>query len=140
MLYLPAEKLLVTGDVLVAPEDGAGPPPWATNSYAIAPWLASLRGLGTLDVNTIVPGQGPAFHDKVYLTLTTNLFSSIISQVHAALDRGLVTLPEVQKAVNVDSIAAQYTPGHPVPEYFHHTLSALTKKAYQESLDGAAQE
>ncbi len=50
------------------------------------------------------------------------------------------TLPEVQKAVNVDSIAAQYTPGHPVPEYFHHTLSSLTKKAYQESVDGAAQE
>lgn len=27
VLYLPAEKVLVTGDVLVAPESGEGPPP-----------------------------------------------------------------------------------------------------------------
>jgi cyclase len=32
VLYLPAEKVLVTGDVLVSPEDGNGPPPWTTNS------------------------------------------------------------------------------------------------------------
>ena len=43
VLYLPADKILVTGDVLVSPPDGEGPPPWTTNSYAIAPWLASLR-------------------------------------------------------------------------------------------------
>ena len=140
VLYMPAEKLLVTGDVLVAPEDGAGPPPWTTTSYAIAPWLASLRGLGTLDVRVIVPGQGPAFHDKAYLTLTTNLFASVIGQVHAALGKGSVTLAEVQKAVNVDSITAQYTPGHPTPDYFKRTPASLIKKAYQESLDGAAQE
>ena len=38
----------------------------------------------------MVPGQGPAFHDKAYLELTGDLFDSIISQVHAALERGLV--------------------------------------------------
>ena len=57
VLYLPAEKLLVTGDVLVSPEDGQGPPPWTTNSYAITPWLASLRALRGLD-RMIVPGRG----------------------------------------------------------------------------------
>jgi cyclase len=139
VLYMPAEKLLVTGDVLVAPEDGEGPPPWTTNTYAIVPWLASLRGLGALDVSVIVPGQGPAFHDKAYLDLTTSLFASVIGQVHAALGRGSVTLSDVQKVVNVDSIIARYTPGHPTPDYFKRTLASLTKKAYQEALDGAAQ-
>jgi glyoxylase-like metal-dependent hydrolase (beta-lactamase superfamily II) len=37
VLYLPAEQILVTGDVLVSPPDGLGPPRWTTNSYAIAP-------------------------------------------------------------------------------------------------------
>ena len=59
VLYLPAEKILVTGDVLVSPPDGQGPPPWTTNWYAIAPWLASLRRLETFDAHVIVPGQGP---------------------------------------------------------------------------------
>ena len=140
VLYVPAEKLLVTGDVLVAPEDGDGPPPWTTKSYAIAPWLASLRAMDALDVNLVVPGQGPAFHDKAYLTLTTNLFASIVGQVHTALERGSVTLAEVKKAVNVDTITAQYMHGRPVPEYFEGILASLTKKAYEESLDGAGQD
>jgi glyoxylase-like metal-dependent hydrolase (beta-lactamase superfamily II) len=52
VLYLPAEKILVTGDVLVSPPDGQGPPPWTTNSYAIRPWLASLRRLDAFDTGS----------------------------------------------------------------------------------------
>src|SRR6185295_5400149 len=100
VLYLPAEKILVTGDVLVSPEDGNGPPPWTTTNYAITPWLVSLRSLDALDVNIVVPGQGPAFHDKAYLHLTAEVFASVISQVHGALERGLSTLSEVQAVVN----------------------------------------
>jgi glyoxylase-like metal-dependent hydrolase (beta-lactamase superfamily II) len=37
VLYLPAEKVLVTGDVFVSPPDEQGPPPWTTNSFAIRP-------------------------------------------------------------------------------------------------------
>lgn len=64
VLYLPAEKILVMGDALVTQEEGDGPPPWTTNSYAISPWLTSLRGVERLDATIVVPGQGPAFHDK----------------------------------------------------------------------------
>ena len=134
---MPNEKLLVAGDVLVSPEDGTGSPPWTTNSYSITPWLASLRSLEALDVILIVPGQGPATHDKADLTLTVNLFASIIDQVHAALENGRVTLAEVQATVNVDSIGAQYhsdtvTPSGP----FRRLVASLIGKVYQESLDG----
>jgi cyclase len=138
VLYLPDEKVLVTGDVLVSPEDGDGPPPWTTNSYSITPWLASLRALEALDVSVIVPGQGPAFHDKAYLKLTADLFASIIEQVHAALERGLFTLDSIQAAVDVDSIGRQYTPGAAAPTAaFKRLVATLVKKVYQESLDGA---
>jgi cyclase len=139
VLYLPAEKLLVMGDVLVGPENGDGPPPWTTNSYAITPWLASLRGFEGLDATVVVPGQGPAFRDKTYLKLTADLFASIIAQVHSALERGVTTLAEVQVAVNVDSIGRRYTPGSAAlsPD-FHPLVAALVRKVHQESLDGAA--
>jgi len=139
VLYLPVEKILVMGDVLVTQEEGNGPPPWTTNSYAITPWLNSLRGLERLDATIVVPGQGPAFHDKAYLRLTGDLFESIIAQVHAALERGLVTLTEVQAAVNVDSIGRQYTPNATAPDpRFRSLVSALVRKVHQESLDGVS--
>ena len=140
VLYLPAEKILVTGDVLVSPEDGNGPPPWTTNSYAITPWLESLRGLAALDVKLIVPGQGPALQDKAYLERTVALYAAILDQVHAALERGLFKLADVQAAVNVDAIGKEYTPGKAPSESFHRWVSILARKAYQEALDGVMRE
>ena len=136
VLYLPAEKLLVTGDVLVAPESGTGHPPWTTNSYAITPWLHSLRAMERLDVTTIVPGQGAAFRDKAYLQLTIEVFAAIIDQVHAALERGSVGIDAVQAAVNIDAIGRRYRPDEPIPPSFRNWVEALVRKVYQESLDG----
>jgi glyoxylase-like metal-dependent hydrolase (beta-lactamase superfamily II) len=136
VLYLPAEKILATGDVLVSPEDGHGPQPWTTNSYAITPWLESLRELAALDLKVIVPGQGPAMRDKAYLERTIDLYAAILDQVHAALERGLFKLEDVQATVNVDGIGKGYTPGQAPGEAFHRWVSILSRKAYQEALDG----
>ena len=137
VLYLPAEKILVMGDALVTQEAGNGPPPWTTNSYAITAWLQSLRGLERLDANVVVPGQGPVFRDKKYLTLTGDLFESISTQVHSALERGIIPLGDVQAAVNVDSIGLQYTPGATIVDpRFRAVVTALVRKVHQESLDG----
>jgi glyoxylase-like metal-dependent hydrolase (beta-lactamase superfamily II) len=139
VLYLPAEKLLVTGDVLVAQESGEGPPPWTTNSFSITPWLESLRRMEALDVTTIVPGQGTAFRDKQYLQLTIELFAAVIDQVHAALERGVVGVEPVIATVDVAAIGARYRPGQPLPPSFKTWVAALASKVYQESLDGIAQ-
>jgi glyoxylase-like metal-dependent hydrolase (beta-lactamase superfamily II) len=136
VLYLPAEKLIATGDVLVRRENDEGPPPWTTNSYAITPWLHSLRSLEALDATIIVPGQGMALRDKAYLGLTAELFEAIITQVHAALERGLVGIDEVVAAVNVDPILRRFPPGgEPTPAY-QRLVTTLARKVYSESLDG----
>jgi glyoxylase-like metal-dependent hydrolase (beta-lactamase superfamily II) len=138
VLYLPSEKILVTGDVLVAPESGDGPPPWTTNSFAITPWLESLRSLERLDVTTIVPGQGKAFRGKDYLQLTIETFDAIINQVHIALERGIVGVDPVIAAVNVDAQGRKYGPNGSVSPNFKPWVAALSRKVYQESLDGIA--
>jgi cyclase len=141
VLYLPAEKIVVTGDVLVSPPDGNGPPPWTTNSYAIAPWLASLRRIEAMDVNVIVPGQGPAMRDKRYLRLTVELYSAIISQVQGALERGIFKVDDVLAAVNVDAIGRQYPSGQVGADTpFGRLAAALTRKALQEALDGVVRD
>jgi cyclase len=137
VLYLPQEKILMTGDVLVRTEGGEGAPPWTTNSYRIAPWRNTLRALDALDLRTIVPGQGPALHDKTYLHLTATLFDEIINQVHAALERGAVTLADVQAAVNLDSIRMQFTGGDAqLDKNFRAMTADLIAKAVQEAHDG----
>ena len=139
VLFLPADKVLVTGDVLVSPEDGNGPPPWTTSSYTVTPWLQSLRRLSSLDATTIVPGQGPPMHDKEYLRRTIELFAAIIDQVQAALAQGAVQLKQVQAAVHVDSLGLAYTPGSTVlGEDFPEFVANFSKKAMQEALDGGA--
>ena len=137
VLYLPGHRVLAMGDVLVSPEDGNGPPPWTTNSYAVTPWLDSLRRLDALDVAAIVPGQGPTMHDKTYLRRTIELFAAVFDQVHAALERGVVGLEQVQATVNVDQIGLAYAPGSPLNGDFHRWVATFSKKAMQEALDGA---
>ena len=140
VLYLPGRKVLVTGDVLVSPEDGKGPPPWTTNSYSVTPWLETLRRLDALDLDAIVPGQGPVMRDKTYLRRTIELFAAVLDQVHAALERGVIGLDQVQAAVDVEKIGLAYAPGSPLPEDFRRWVSNFSKKAMQEALDGAAGE
>lgn len=137
VLYLPRERLLVTGDVLVARPDGTGPPPWTTNSYAITPWYHALRRLRDLDAAVIVPGQGPAFRDGTFLDITTAVFGAVLEQSHAALERGIVTTDGVQAQVNVDAIGRRY-PGVTearLPD-FRFWANILVRKVVQESFDG----
>ena len=139
VLYLPAERMLVTGDVLVRQESGEGAQPWTTNSYKITPWLESLRALERLDVGIIVPGQGPALPDKAYLRLTIALYESILRQVHAALEKGAIRLDQVQAAVRLDEIRQQFTRGDAAQNArFDAMAAALIRKAAQDARDGIA--
>jgi glyoxylase-like metal-dependent hydrolase (beta-lactamase superfamily II) len=139
VLYLPKEKLLVTGDVLVRTEAGTGAQPWTTNSYAITPWLASLRAMDALDVEVIVPGQGGALRDRVYLRRTIALFDAIVTQVHQALERGLVTLTEVRQAINLEPLRAAFNGGDAsLDAEFDRVTGALIGKVFQEAHDGVA--
>ncbi len=131
VLYLPKEKVLLMGDLLVSPIQ------WGTNSYQITPWINSLKALAALDIKAIVPGHGAALRDKEYLHLVIDLFESIVAQVHAALEEGAVIVDDVQKVVNLDSLRARFTHGDAELEAdFNATMPGLIKIAYKESRDG----
>lgn len=94
-VYLPGERILATGDLL------SHPVPLAYGSD-LAPWIATLKALRRLPVDTFVPGHGPVMRDTVYLDLVIEMFESLVAQVAAAAKRGL-SLDETRKAVNLQS-------------------------------------
>jgi glyoxylase-like metal-dependent hydrolase (beta-lactamase superfamily II) len=139
VLYLPRERILITGDVLPRAEDGRGAQPWTTNSYKIRPWLESLRQMDALDVRVIVPGQGPAMFDKAHLRRTIGLFESIISQVAAAAEKGIFRMDQLVAAVDLRAIRSGFTGDDPaLNTRFDAVASGLIRKAFQELHDGIA--
>ena len=100
VLYLPAERILSTGDAVSWPLPYYTPP--------IREHAASLRQLATLDTAIIVPGHGPAMRDRSYLLLEAELFEEIVRQVEAALRGGTLTLEEVQAKVSLPDLQRRF--------------------------------
>lgn len=72
-LYLPKEKILATGDIVVAPV------PYGFGSYP-KEWARVLRQLSDLPAETIVPGHGPVMSDKAYLDRLAALLERVAAQ------------------------------------------------------------
>jgi cyclase len=81
-LYLPDEKILVTGDLLVNPIS------FALSAYPTG-WLKTLEKMATLDAATIVPGHGGPLHNKDLLHAHIELFRELLRQGREARDQGL---------------------------------------------------
>ncbi len=127
-LYLSAEKILFTGDLLVAPI------PYAFNSYPLR-WIESLKELDHLDAQLILPGHGDPQHDKKYLELVLTSMESIVEQVCAAAAKG-TSLEEIQKSVKLDATAAtEFTHGdaHRAAELQAYFIGPLIERAYKEA-------
>lgn len=130
VLYLPQDKVLLTGDVVSYPIPYTRPSPIAH--------AQSLRELARLDIRVIVPGHGPAFHDKDYLNLEAELLETVTAQVRAALERGVVTVADVQTAVHVDSLRPRFTHGDPaLDDEFTNRVNNIARSAYLTLRDGA---
>jgi cyclase len=132
VLYLPMEKILLSGDLL------AYPVPFCADSHPSA-WIASLEVLSRLEANTIVPGHGAAQYDHKYLTLVLESLQTINSGVHGALRSGL-TLAETQKTVNLDAIRMSFTHGDPdLNAVFDGNFTPIVRQMYDEATEGLEQ-
>jgi len=126
---LPKEKILATGDIISYPVPYYTPP--------LSQHAHSLRTLAQFDAGTIIPGHGPAWHDHSFLNLELSLFDSIVDQVTHALQKGLVTVEEVQKEVNVEDLRPQFTHNDPdLDKKFRRFAKGMIENAYREARDG----
>jgi cyclase len=125
VVYLPAEKILVTGDLLDdMPYTGDGSP---------KALVATLRELRKLDFEYVIPGHGGIEHGHEHLRVVEEMFSSIVSQVEDAVRNGL-TLDETKEKVNVEEFRKPMTDGEEhAMRAFDGFVPAAVERAYQEA-------
>ncbi len=81
-LYMPKERILITGDLLV------NPVPFALSCYPTG-WLRTLEKIDSLDASVIVPGHGEPLHDKTLLRTTIGVMRALLRGGRDAKARGL---------------------------------------------------
>ena len=81
-LYLPAEKLVIAGDLLVNPIS------FALSCYPSG-WLKTLEGIDALDASVIVPGHGEPLRDETLLHETIAVMRELLAAGKSARARGL---------------------------------------------------
>lgn len=130
VIYVPDAKLLITGDLLVAPT------PFAIGSF-IDEWVVTMKALAGIDATTIVPGHGPVEHDKQYMLLVTQALEALSQQAHAAVKTGL-TQELFQKSVDMAKYRSlmagdNEVRGRNFDQYF---VSPGAVRAYREVKEG----
>jgi glyoxylase-like metal-dependent hydrolase (beta-lactamase superfamily II) len=81
-VYLPDEKILIAGDLLVNPIS------FALSCYPTG-WLRTLERLDGLDASVIVPGHGEPLRDNGLLHATMDVFRELLRRGREAKGQGL---------------------------------------------------
>jgi glyoxylase-like metal-dependent hydrolase (beta-lactamase superfamily II) len=92
-VWLPRQKVLATGDMVVAPI------PYGFGSYP-ADWLRSLALLRAYPFRLLIPGHGAPQHDRIYLDRLAALIAHIRNQV-APLAAAHLSYDEARKKVDL---------------------------------------
>jgi glyoxylase-like metal-dependent hydrolase (beta-lactamase superfamily II) len=115
MVLLPREKLLITGNIVVAPI-----PYFLGGGYPYS-GLSVLETISQMDLNYIVPGHGKLLTDKVYLKKVIDLLKNVIRLVEAEIHKeGLpgIKLENVQNAVDLSAYRHEFANGITENEIF----------------------
>ncbi len=81
VVWLPAERILASGDLVVAPI------PYGFGSFP-EQWLATLDRLKAFDFETLVPGHGPLLRDRAQIETTQAMLRSVRAKAQAAVAAG----------------------------------------------------
>jgi cyclase len=131
VVYLPQEKIIVAGDLLVHPI------PFTGDGFP-AEWVQTLHKMGELDATTIVPGHGPILHDKAYLYLVADLMQSAVDQVRARIRQlgfpGGHTLEEIKGSVDLTPFRAKFAgDDKDLQDQFDDMVKHLVKITFSEA-------
>ncbi len=103
IVFLPKEKILIAGDLVVHPGPfmGSGFP---------SEWSKTLKKMIEMDPQIIIPGHGEILHDTTYLSELQELAQTVVEQVKVQYYRltNRATLQDVKKAINVDLLKKRF--------------------------------
>jgi glyoxylase-like metal-dependent hydrolase (beta-lactamase superfamily II) len=102
-LWLPEEKILATGDIVVSPT------PYGFFSYPQS-WAGVLRELKSFGAKTIVPGHGDIMTDTVYIDLLVETMDLVATQVDASVKAGK-SIEDTRAAIDWSPVEQRFTGG-----------------------------
>ena len=91
-IYLPAEKVLVTGDILLDPY------PYAIGGTYPAEWLATLKQFAAMKPAWVIPGHGEAQQGDALVRANIQLFEGALARVKDAKTTGLNEAQAIEAA------------------------------------------
>ncbi len=113
IVYLPAERVVIAGDVVTHPvpygftRDSAG-------------WLETLQRLDALDFATLIPGHGDVLHGKDYLRQVIGLAEFTLAEVEDAVMQGL-DKDATRRRIDFAAMQEGFTHGDPLLNYRFET-------------------
>jgi glyoxylase-like metal-dependent hydrolase (beta-lactamase superfamily II) len=130
-LFLPDERVLLTGDLVTMPC------PFPGTAY-FADWIHALDALEARHATTIVPGHGDVQHDYAYVAMVRELIAFTLDRARDAVKRG-VSLDDFRKQVDFSSYAARFAGDDPVRRnaFDSFYVGAAVPRAYEEAKSGA---
>jgi glyoxylase-like metal-dependent hydrolase (beta-lactamase superfamily II) len=103
LVWLPAEKVLISGDIIVHPI------PYGIGSYP-REWIETLGKLQQLPFDLLVPGHGEVQRDRAYIEQLTRTLQIVREQVGASVAKGM-DLAATTKAFDASTFEPGYTAG-----------------------------
>jgi cyclase len=129
IVYLPKEKVLITGDLLDHPV------PYMFGGFPVD-FVNTLRAMLQLDAQIIVPGHGDVLRDKFYIEQTMELMQAVNTEVEKEINEGK-TLEEVQqglpKTFDVKGWREKFAgTNHDDTGFFDQSFAGLVKASYNQ--------
>jgi glyoxylase-like metal-dependent hydrolase (beta-lactamase superfamily II) len=127
VVWLPRQRVLVTGDIVVSPI------PFGFGSYPES-WSGVLERLKAYDFATLVPGHGRAMQDRAYLDRLIGLIAEMRRQTAPLAAEGL-SLEDVRARTDFSAQAAAFTGGSPwLGRWFNaYWTQPFVASAYKEA-------
>ncbi len=129
VMWLPEEKIIATGDIVVLPT------PYAFNVPPRA-WAATLRNINDLGYAILVPGHGEIQRDTVYVDLLIESAESIADQRDSLLADGMSD-EEVEAKLDFSAFEERFTGGDEyIKGYYTSYFEKPFRKAAMKALTG----
>jgi glyoxylase-like metal-dependent hydrolase (beta-lactamase superfamily II) len=127
VVWLPAQKVLISGDVVVAPF------PFGFGSYP-ADWLRTLERLRAYNFEVLVPGHGLPQRDRAYLDRLGAAIAEVRGKVAPLAAQGL-SLEDVRKGVDFADQAKAFVGDDPwLRRWFReYWIGPFVASAYKEA-------
>jgi cyclase len=109
-VYLPKEKILMSGDALV------GPVPFGFSNFT-GEWINTLKKAAAMDFTILVPGHGDIQYDKSYINQVIGVLEFARTKTKEGMDQGMA-LEDIQSKTDMNEWELKFTGDDPVKRFY----------------------